>query len=445
MASEYQIAVIGGGAAGLMAAARAALAARDSGLTVRVTVLEKNTKAGVKILMSGGTRCNLTHDCGPEGIREAFGRNGSFLRDALAALAPADVVALFHQLGVATQVESTGKVFPISNRAIDVRDALLRYAIEGGAEVRLSTAVRGLVPLPATDTAAAATDLSMQTESPRWQVMTDQETLTVDRVIVTVGGQSWPGCGTTGDGYGWLQQLGHRLIDRRPALVPLVGGTPWMHGISGVTLDQVTASVWPVAAAGKRPAKKPLLSRSGGFLFTHFGFSGPTAMDVSGTITAHPWPETQLTLDLIPDMPADGWNDWLNQQRQQNGRRTIAAVLGQQLPKRLVEAIVQQTATHECTIAELPKAKAEQLGVMIKRLPLPVHETRGYAKAEVTAGGVHLKEVDPRTMESRLLPGLYIAGEILDLDGWIGGYNFQSAFSTGALAGTHAVRSLATP
>ncbi len=426
------IAVIGGGAAGLMAAARAAITARELGgnkKNTRVVVLEKNTKAGVKILMSGGTRCNLTHDCGPEGIREAFGRNGSFLRDALAALPPAEVVALFHHLGVPTQVESTGKVFPVSNRAIDVRDALLRYATDAGVEVRLATPVRGLQPV---ETAS----------SPQWQVQTDTETLVVDRVILTVGGQSWPGCGTTGDGYGWLERLGHRLIDRRPALVPLVGGLPWMHEISGVTLDQVTASVWPTAAAGKRAAKKPLLSRSGGFLFTHFGFSGPTAMDVSGTITAHDWPETELTLDLLPEMPADGWPQWLGQQRQQNGRRTIAAVLSGRLPRRLVEAIVQQTDTAECTFAELPKGKAERLGVMLRRLSLPVQATRGFDKAEVTAGGVHLKEVDPRTMQSRRHEGLYIAGEILDLDGWIGGYNFQAAFSTGALAGNHAARSL---
>lgn len=437
MALVKRIAVIGGGAAGLMAAAQAARQAQQAGVAARVIVLEKNTKAGVKILMSGGTRCNLTHHCDAAGIRAAFGRGGDFLRDALATLSPTDVVELFHRLGVPTQVESTGKVFPVSNRAIDVRDALLRYATEAGVEVRLSTPIRGLVPADG-----------------GWSVQTDSETLTFDRVILTVGGQSWPGCGTTGDGYGWLEKLGHRLVDRRPALVPLVGGLPWTHAISGVTLDHVVASVWSVPAAGKRAGKpkKPLISRQGGFLFTHVGFSGPTAMDVSGTITAHDWGQTQLTLDLMPTLPADGWSAWLSEQRQKNGGRSITAVLQQSLPRRLVEAIAAEVAAasgaanqvslNELPLGELPKRPAELLGQMLRRLPLPVHATGGFAKAEVTAGGLHLKEVDPRTMASRRCPGLYVAGEILDLDGWIGGYNFQAAFSTGALAGSHAARSL---
>ena len=171
------IAVIGAGAAGLMAAARAAIAARQAGIACRVVVLEKNRKAGVKILMSGGTRCNLTHDCGPAGIMEAFGKGGQFLRQALAALPPSQVVALFHSLGVPTQIEATGKIFPSSNRALDVRDALLGYAERSGAEVRLATPVRGIVPEPAGDGIVVSTDEAQEK---------------FDAVIVTAGADSIP-------------------------------------------------------------------------------------------------------------------------------------------------------------------------------------------------------------------------------------------------------------
>lgn len=420
--TRVNIVIIGAGAAGLMAAATAANACREQAVAARVVVLEKNRKAGVKILMSGGTRCNITHDCGPEGIMEAFGRGGTFLRQSLAMLPPDAVVRLFHSLGVATQVESTGKVFPLSNRALDVRDALLRYAIEAGAEVKLEAVVK-----------------SIDREGERLIVRTEGGDLEADRLIVTSGGRSYPGCGTIGEGYGWMASLGHSIIPTRPALVPLVGGEAWMRAISGVTLDRVGASVWSVPEAGKKTEKRPLLTREGGFLFTHIGFSGPTAMDVSGVITGAGEPaKTRLTLDLVPAISASSLEQWFDESRRRDGRRKVVAAIGEWFPRRLAEAIASETGTHECTFAELPRASMMKLSSHLKQLPLPVTGTRGFEKAEVTAGGVSLREVDPRTMQSRLVPNLFIAGEILDLDGWIGGYNFQSAFSTGYAAGLHA-------
>lgn len=420
------IAIIGAGAAGLMAAATAGTVCRAAGTSAQITVLEKNRKAGVKILMSGGTRCNLTHDCGPSGIMEAFGQGGAFLRQALASLPPTAVVQLFNSLGVATQIESTGKVFPTSNRALDVRDALLRYATEAGAEVRLGTAVG-----------------SIQPEGARWLIRTDNGDLVADRVIVTSGGRSYPGCGTIGEGYAWMKTLGHTIVPTRPALVPLVGGEPWMHEISGVTLEDVSASVWPMPQLGEKSSKRPILTRAGGFLFTHIGYSGPTAMDVSGVITAAGDPaKTQLTLDLIPQISITALESWFQQSRNRDGRRKVVAALGEWIPRRLAEAIAVDAGASSCTFAEIPRATMMKLSSHLKRLTLPVTGTRGFEKAEVTAGGVSLREVDPRTMQSRLMPGLYIAGEILDLDGWIGGYNFQSAFSTGYVAGLHAAKAL---
>lgn len=420
-----KIAVIGAGAAGLMAAAVAARGLRASGGDHRVVVFEKNNKTGVKILMSGGTRCNLTHDCGPAGIMEAFGKGGQFLRQALAELPPSRVVELFNEWGVATKVESTGKVFPASDRALDVRDALQAFARACGAEIRTAAPVRALIPLG-------------DGQGFRLQIGEDAFE-TFDRVIVTVGGKSWPGCGTTGDGYKWLRDLGHTIIPTRPALVPLIGGEAWMHGLSGLTLDDVAASVWEVPLEGEKRPKRPLITRRGGFLFTHFGFSGPTAMDVSGAITAAPSPQqTRMTIDFAPDVAHQTLQDWFDQQRRESGGKRVEAAIAKFFPKRLAEALAQATATLPHTLAELPKAKSTALIDSIKTLTLPVSGTRGFDKAEVTAGGVSLKEVDPRTLQSRLVPGLFIAGEILDLDGWIGGYNFQSAFSTGNLAGLNA-------
>lgn len=413
---EVDVVVIGAGAAGMVAAARAGEAGR------RVVVLEKNRKAGVKILMSGGTRCNLTHDCDASGIMEAFGRGGKFLRQALMQLGPRDTVAMFNRLGVATKVESTGKVFPASDRAVEVRDCLLRHARQCGVEIRLG---------------AAVTDISRGAGG-SFLVRTDVGDIAARRVIVTAGGRSWPGCGTTGDGYRWMERLGHSVTPTRPALVPLLGGFPWTHQLSGLTLERARVGVW-TASEGVKRAKRPLAERTAGFLFTHFGFSGPVAMDISGAVTAAERPENvRLECDWLPEMPTSALDQWFDAKRRQAGGQRIGAAVAELVPRRLAEAICELAAVRERPLGELSKVGRTRLIEGLKRMVLPVTGTRGFEKAEVTAGGVSLAEVDPRTMESRLVPGLYIAGEILDLDGWIGGYNFQSAFSTGHVAGARA-------
>lgn len=407
--------VIGAGAAGLMAAARAA----EHGAST--LVLEKNRKAGVKILMSGGTRCNLTHDCDAAGIMEAFGRGGRFLRQALDALGPRETVRLFNDLGVATKVEVTGKVFPESDRAVQVRDALLRFAKDAGVKMELETVVVGMVR-----------------EGGRFVVRTNSGNLEAKRVIVTSGGKSWPGCGTTGDGYQWMQDFGHTIVATRPALVPLTGGFEWTRQLSGLTIDRAGVRVWEPKKGGKF-AKKPALERCGGFLFTHQGFSGPTVMDVSGVVTAAPQPsDVRLECDWVPEMERAKLEHWFDEKRSRSGAQRIATGLGELLPKRLAESLCEVAGVIDKPYGEMSKQARMSLLDLIKSAEMPISGTRGFEKAEVTAGGVALNEVDPRRMASRLVEGLYIAGEILDLDGWIGGYNFQSAFSTGHLAGIHA-------
>jgi predicted Rossmann fold flavoprotein len=380
-----------------------------------VVLLEKNRKAGVKILMSGGTRCNLTHHADAKEIAEAFGHARRFLQPCLGAFGPADVVRLFHELGVPTKVESTGKVFPASDRALHVRDALLRRAMESGVSILTDASVKALVADPVQG----------------WRIETKDAELAVDRVIVTAGGKSWPGCGTTGDAYSWLQQLGHTIVPPRPALVPLIGGEDWMHELSGVTLPDCLTTVLPSQGA----QRKPLARRRSSLLFTHFGFSGPAAMDISGALTEAPSFDDRFALiDLLPWMEEGILRSRLVDRAHDGGRKRVTSLLADLLPSRLAVALATQ-ANAQCTVAELSRHACQDLLDRLKRLPMHVTGTMGFDKAEVTAGGVSLKEVDPRTMASRIAKGLYIAGEVLDVDGPIGGYNFQAAFSTGRAAG----------
>lgn len=440
-----RVAVIGGGAAGLVAAAEAARRSAD------VVLLEKNGKTGVKILMSGGTRCNLTHDTDAKGIVRAFGRGGRFLQPCVGAFPPGDVVRMFHRLGVPTKIESTGKVFPSSDRAVHVRDALERDALEAGVEIRRRCGARSISREDhdtfSDDVTRERSDLgdgigrdrgSGSDRKRSWRIGTDAGTVTADRLILTSGGQSWPGCGTTGDAYGWLRGLGHTIVSPRPALVPLVGGRAWMRELSGVTVPDVVATVRSATEAGKK--SKRLIERRGGWLFTHFGFSGPVPMDVSGTITAQDSPDrVRLTVDLAPELTDDAIGLALSDRSRDGGRAAVASVVGGWLPQRLGESLVEAVGAGG-TIAELAAGARRRLVDQIKRMPVEISGTRGFEKAEVTAGGVELREVDPRTMASRLVPGLYLAGEVLDVDGWIGGYNFQAAFSTGRAAGIAVAR-----
>lgn len=403
----------------------------------QVVLLEKNRKAGVKILMSGGTRCNITQATDRRGIVAAFGRNGSFLHSALAALGPDELVAMFHAAGVATKVESTGKVFPVSDRAVDVRDALLAMVRHAGAELRLGEGVRSLEYAGANAPVSGAPTSNPQSPQASdfgagFVISTDSGELTAEKVIITTGGQSYPGCGTTGDGYHWARKLGHTIVPPQPALVPLRSPADWVHGLSGVTLPDVRVQLI------HRESKKPVAERRGSFLFTHFGLSGPAPMDVSGAMTTNKskagW---TLGCDFLPAINREAVFQQLAAEARTNGKRSLSAVVGQWLPRRLAEALLINIGVPlDRPLGEVSKQVRNSLVDGVKNCEVPIDGTLGFAKAEVTAGGVCLDEVDSRTMESKLVPGLYLAGELLDLDGPIGGFNFQAAFSTGWLAGS---------
>ena len=424
----YDIAVLGAGAAGLVAAARAAELGRS------VVLLEKNRRAGVKILMSGGTRCNLTNARGlrslqvvsgpidpaydprqargARSIQDAFGAGGPFLGPSLRALSVEATVALFEAEGVATYVEPNGKIFPASDKATDVVAALVRRLERSGATLRTLSPVG-----------------EVAREAGGFRLDTPEGPILSRRVIVAVGGQSYPGCGTVGDGYAIARRFGHAIVDPRPALVPIRVEAPWVGALSGLTLPDATAAVG--VAAGRRH-----IERREAVLFAHFGLTGPAILDVSRAVARHDGTEPlELSLDLAPDDRPEAL-DAAIQAASRRGRCLAVNLVPERVPRRLAEAMLASASIPPGrTGPELSRDERRRLVGAVKSLKLPVAGTLGFGKAEVTSGGVTLAEVDPSTLESRIVPGLHFAGEVLDLDGLIGGYNFQAAWSMGWLAG----------
>ena len=420
ISATWDAIIIGGGAAGLWAAGTAAARGK------KVLVLEKNNKPGVKILMSGGTRCNITHACSARQISEAYGRQGRFLLSPLSRLTPEDVVNQFTAMGVPSKVEETGKVFPVSDRAIDVRDALVTRLSGFGATLCSGIAVESV-------------DRN-KTEG-GFDVRIEGRVFHSPSVLITTGGLSYAGCGTTGDGYAWLKKMGHTITPLRPALTPIVSSANWVHELSGITIPDCEVVAMP---DGKKPKGKEahLAQSRGGFLWTHFGCSGPTAMNVSKQFSAPSnvagdFENACLAIDLQPEVSLPELQAWLEKSSHgTSAQRQISTVLSERLPKRLVSGLLGNASVPiETRMAELSNRHKSAILDRMKGWRIPVAGTRGYPKAEVTSGGVDLLEVDSQTMQSRLIPGLFLAGEILDLDGPIGGYNFQAAWSTGHAAG----------
>jgi predicted Rossmann fold flavoprotein len=414
--------IVGGGAAGLWAAGTAAQRGK------KVLVLEKNNKAGVKILMSGGTRCNITHHADSRKIAEAFGKQGRVLLSVLKRLSPEDVVREFESEGVQTKVEETGKVFPVSDRAIDVRDAVVRRLARYGAELLCGCAVDSVDP----DATGGGFRILATVQGRQLQVHSKT-------VLITTGGLSYSGCGTTGDGYAWLKNMGHSITPLRPALTPLTSPESRVHELSGLTLEDVLVRAQIHAHSGDtKPLKLERRESRGGFLWTHKGCSGPTSMNVSRCFSDRGLEDRlELIVDLLPDSSVEQLEEWIAQETRQSNR-ALSTVLSHRVPKRLATSILESIgADYDPHMAELPRAIRIKMIESLKQYRIEISGTLGYPKAEVTAGGVELGEVNFQDMQSRRQAGLYLAGEILDLDGPIGGYNFQAAWSTGHTAGLH--------
>ncbi len=420
----YDVVVVGAGAAGLWAAGTCAARGR------RTLLLEKNRRPGVKILASGGGRCNVTTTLPPKGVRDAFGvEGGRFLAPALRALTPLDLRAELLRWGVPTHEAPLEKVFPDSQKARDVADALTRRAEAAGAAIRCGTAVVGI-----------------ERRDGGFVVRTREGDVPAPRAIVAVGGESYPKTGTTGDGYAWMEALGLRLVRRVPALVPLVVDLPWVRALAGVHVQDArvvvvaTADVGRVLAPGSGTVRRVLADRRRPLLFTHTGLSGPGPMDVSRWFEVlAPWHRPSLHVDFAPALSEDAVRAALLAAIAAGPAAPVSRALPAFLPERLAASLCGHAGVPPSRRAgETSKAERHALVQVVKRCEVPVAGTRGYDFAEVTAGGVALDEVDPGTMEVRRAPGLFLCGEILDLDGPIGGFNFQAAFSTAEVAGRHA-------
>lgn len=409
MDTNWDVIVVGAGAAGLLAG----ISAGKSG--AKTLVLEKNRKPGVKILMSGGTRCNITHNTDNRGIVKAFGNNGKFLHSPLAAFSVDETIRFFNQAGVATKIEPTGKIFPVSNKALDVLDALLNQLKHENATLLLETPVLDLDP-----------------NEDGFLLNTHLQTFYAKKIILTTGGLSFPGCGTTGDGYKFAMKFGHTIKETQPALAPLKTDARWVHELSGVTIPDVGVTACL--------NEKPMMQDRGSFLFTHFGLSGPVILNVSKALNSlSNFKDSSLKLDFLPSVKETDLEAKLQSFASTDGKKLLSVALGELLPRRLLEGLFNQIGfSPERKCAGISKDERKAIVVSIKSKSVNITGTLGYAKAEVTTGGVSLDEVNSKTMESKLKKGLYLAGEILDLDGPIGGFNFQAAWSTGFLAGSQA-------
>jgi predicted flavoprotein YhiN len=439
---SWDIAIVGGGPAGLMAGARAAARGR------RTLLLEKNRAPGAKILISGGGRCNLTHACDARGIIDQLGPQAKFLHSALAAFGPFEVVDFFRAEGVPTYVEpETGKVFPQSDRASDVLAVLLRKLKSAGCELAASEPLLEL-------------DREGDPAKNGFRLTTSQRILHAEKVLLATGGKSYPDCGTTGDGYRFAEKLGHAIVPPRPALVPLSTNIEAIRELQGITLPDVLARIIvgqvsnlspvvgqvsnlscpklnPKRQVGNLSHMKCLGSRRGAVLFTHFGLSGPAAMDLSRFVSGYEKePRLVFEIDLLPDLNESRLAEMIARECAENGKKTAVALLDHWTPHRVAREVFSQIGLDpRQRLAEFSKEDRSGLIHGIKHFCVPIAGTLGFRHAEVTAGGVALAEVDSRTMQSKKCPNLYFSGELLDLDGPIGGYNLQIAFSTGFLAG----------
>ncbi|TAJ23474.1 MAG: aminoacetone oxidase family FAD-binding enzyme [Planctomycetota bacterium] len=410
--SDPDVIVAGAGAAGLWCAEVAARAG------ARVCVLEKTSRCGTKVLASGGTRCNLTTTLDAAAAGRLFGARGErFLRPALRALPPAAVRARFEQWGIATVDAPLEKVFPESGRAIDVRNALERAARTAGAHIEVGAAVAGVARTGA-----------------GWRVeLADGTRRDAPNVVVASGGKSYPLTGTTGDGYAWLAALGLPLVEPVPALVPLLSPAPWVHELAGIAVQEAELALCD--ASGREVAR-----RARPVLFTHFGLSGPAAMDVSEPVARAPALEFTARIDLVPDRAREQLRDaWLARAAQPGGAGVLGAlndVTRAALPRRLLERVVAQArCAGDARAAQVTREQRHALVEALKGFAVPIRGTQGWDKAEVTAGGLALSAVDAGTLEVKAHPGLYVIGELLDVQGPIGGLSFLAAFATAELAG----------
>ena len=404
-----KVGVIGGGPAGCLAAATAAFAGAD------VTLLERNSRIGRKLLITGKGRCNVTNAC-PD-IKDFIDNvpvNGRFLFSGLSKFMTYDTMALFEGLGVPLKTERGDRIFPVSDKSSDIADALLAYLRKSGAKL-------------ITDTRVTAVTF----EKPGFRVACEGgRTYLFDKLILATGGASYRATGSTGDGYGFAQSLGHTVVPLFPSLVPIESSDPCCREMMGLSLKNVAVSIY------EKESKKPVYSDFGEMLFTHFGVSGPVILSASSHIRTMSPGQYMLSIDLKPALSEEQLDTRILRDFSKQPNRDFCNSLGELLPSKMIPVIIGRSGIdpHK-KVNQITREERSALVSSLKFFTVPLTKFRPLNEAIITSGGVDTKEIDPKTMESKLVPGLYFAGELIDVDAYTGGFNLQIAFTTGYTAG----------
>lgn len=403
-----KVLVIGGGAAGMMAAYHAAAGGNS------VTLLEQNEKLGKKLFITGKGRCNLTNAGEMEELFANVMSNRKFLYSAFYAFDNGQVISFFEEQGLHTKVERGNRVFPQSDHSSDVIAALRRGLDRVGVTVKLHTKVDRLL---------IAEGLVKGVK------LSDGTKISADAVIVATGGLSYPSTGSTGDGLRMAESCGHRLVACTPSLVPFETKETWVKDLQGLSLRNVSVSIFH--------GKKKLYEDFGEMLFTHFGVSGPLILSASGSIKPKLFSERlKILIDLKPALSEEQLDQRVLRDFDEMKNKQFRNALGHLLPSKMIPVLIELSGIHpDKKVNEISKEERKHLVYLLKHLPLTIKGLRGWNEAIITKGGISVKDVNPSTMESKLVQGLYFCGEVLDLDALTGGYNLQIAWSTGYLAG----------
>jgi predicted Rossmann fold flavoprotein len=424
-----RVIVVGAGAAGLMAAGQAA------GMGAETLLLEKMDRPGRKLRIAGKGRCNLTNVASVSDFIAHFGPSGRFLRQAFHQFFNTDLVAFFEELGIRTVTERGGRVFPVSGQAQDVVDALVRWVGDRGVTLRTRSPVERLLVEGGRVVGVEVSSASSRKGRSLASTLTSTRVYRADAVIVATGGASYPATGSTGDGYRLAQAVGHTIVPIRPALVPLETAGDVAPKLQGLSLRNVTVRAW---VNGKKQAEA-----FGEMLFTHFGLSGPIILSLSKQVVdaLRLGQSVVLSIDLKPALDEGKLDARLLRDLDAHGKQQFRTLLKGLLPRKLIPVCLDLTGIPPGKMAhQITSEERQRLRTWLKDFRLEVTGHRPFTEAIITAGGVDTGEVDPRTMASRLVEGLYFAGEVLDVDADTGGYNLQAAFSTGWVAGRSAAR-----
>ncbi len=404
--------VIGGGAAGLMAAITAAKK-QDN----KVVLLEKNERAGRKLMITGKGRCNVCNNCDTETLMANIPKNAKFLYSAFSNLTPQDLMARFEEWGVPLKTERGNRVFPQSDKAVDIVDALVNTTKKSGVKTINATAEKILT------SEQKVIGVKLQ----------NGDIIPADSVILATGGKSYPLTGSTGDGYEISQAVGHTVTELKPSLVPLNIHEGFCTHLAGLSLKNVTLSVFE---DGK---KKPLFSEMGEMLFTHFGISGPLVLSASSHIRYMGKKQYTAFIDLKPALSHEQLDNRILRDFAELSNKDFGNSLYKLLPKSLIPVVVKLSGIDSSKkVNQISREERTKLIDIIKALPLHITGFRPIEEAIITSGGISVKEIDPKTMQSKIINGLFFAGEIIDVDAYTGGFNLQIAFSTGFTAGKNA-------